>query len=64
MSNPVRDNLERHRFELDVDGQIVFADYRRQGSSLIIPYVEAPRRLRGTGAAGRLMKAIVVSLGT
>lgn len=43
------------RYELDVEGQVVFADYRRSGSVLTILYVEAPIALRGTGAAGRLM---------
>lgn len=43
------------RYELDVEGQIVFANYRRSGNVLTILYVEAPVALRGTGAAGRLM---------
>lgn len=56
---PVKDNRERNRFELDVDGKIVFANYRRNGTVLTIPYVEAPPSLRGTGAAGRLMQGIM-----
>jgi predicted GNAT family acetyltransferase len=58
MADEIRDNRERGRFELEVDGHIVFADYRRQGDRLLLPYVEAAPRLRGTGAAGRLMAAI------
>ena len=58
MSDPVYDNAERSRFELDVNGQVVFANYRRQGRALVIYHVEAPPRLRGTGAAGRLMRGI------
>jgi predicted GNAT family acetyltransferase len=46
------------RYELDVDGQIVFANYRRSGHVLTILYVEAPVALRGTGAAGKLMTLI------
>ena len=46
------------RYELDVEGQIVFADYRRSSDVLTILYVEAPVALRGTGAAGRLMTLI------
>jgi predicted GNAT family acetyltransferase len=57
--NDIHDNAEEGRFELDVGGQIVFADYARQGSVLVIYHVEAPRALRGTGAAGRLMEGIV-----
>ena len=55
----VKDNPARSRYELDVDGRIVFASYRRQGSTLYIPYVEAPPSLRGTGAAGRLMEGVM-----
>lgn len=43
------------RYELDVEGQTVFANYRRAGNVLTILYVEAPSALRGTGAAGKLM---------
>ena len=56
---PVIDNAERHRFELDVDGQTVFSDYRRDGDSVALTHVEAPVALRGTGAAGRLMEGIM-----
>jgi len=55
----IRDNVERSRFELDVQGHLVLANYRRQGPVLFIDWVEAPRPLRGTGAADRLMQGIV-----
>jgi uncharacterized protein len=50
----VRDNPDKGRFELDLGGQVVFARYARHGSVLVIPHVEAPPALRGTGAAGQL----------
>jgi predicted GNAT family acetyltransferase len=53
------DNLAAGRFEMQEAGHIVFADYRRTGSRLIIDHVEAPRALRGSGAAGRLMEGVV-----
>lgn len=46
------------RFEMDEQGLTAFALYRRAGDRLIIDHVEAPPALRGTGAAGRLMRAI------
>lgn len=55
----VRDNRDLQRFELSVDGQVAFADYRRQPGRLVVTYVEAPPPLRGTGAAGRLMKGLL-----
>ena len=59
MTDTLIDNRARSRFELEIDGQVVFADYRRRGTDLVIPHVEAPHALRGTGAAGRLMQAIM-----
>jgi predicted GNAT family acetyltransferase len=55
----VTDNAAAQRYELDVDGQTVFAIYRREGDRLAIRHVEAPVALRGTGAAGRLMHGIM-----
>ena len=58
MTDTMRDNTERQRFELDIDGHIVFADYERRPGQLVINWVESPRPLRGTGAAGRLMTVL------
>jgi predicted GNAT family acetyltransferase len=55
----MRDDVAARRFELDEAGQIVFADYRREGDRLFIDHVETPLALRGQGAAGRLMEGIV-----
>jgi predicted GNAT family acetyltransferase len=46
------------RLEYLIDGQTVFALYRRQPGRLILDHVEAPPALRGTGAAGRFMTAL------
>ena len=54
----VRDNRALQRFELPVNGEIVFADYRRQPGRLVITHVEAPVALRGVGHAGRLMRGV------
>ena len=58
MSQAVVDNAARSRFELTEQGLIAFADYRRHGDRLVIPHVEAPPPLRGTGTAGRLMTGV------
>ena len=44
---------------MDIGRQVVFATYARRGSTLVIPHVEAPPPLRGTGAAGRLMRGVL-----
>jgi predicted GNAT family acetyltransferase len=58
MSSTVRDNAARHRFELERNGQIAFANYERRASELVIRHVEAAIPLRGTGAAGELMRGV------
>lgn len=57
--NAVTDNTAQHRFELQEQGLIAFADYSRSGDVLIIPHVEAPMALRGQGTAGRLMQGLL-----
>lgn len=59
ITDPITDNRDAERFELAVGDQVVFALYRRDGARLLIRHVEAPFNLRGTGAAGRLMAAIM-----
>lgn len=58
MADRFRDNKNQSRFELEVDGLVAFADYRRTTNGLQILHVEAPPALRGTGAASRLMAHI------
>ena len=52
----VRDNRALSRFELDVEGGLAFANYRRTPSTVIITHTETPRALRGRGVASELVK--------
>lgn len=54
----VVDNESRSRFELEENGELAFATYRRSGDVFTIPHVEAALALRGKGTAGRLMEGI------
>ena len=53
------DNSERHRFEQEENGKLVFASYRMQDGAYALVHVEADPDLRGTGAAGRFMAALI-----
>jgi predicted GNAT family acetyltransferase len=55
----ISDNSALSRFELLVEGQLAFADYRREPGRLVIPHVETPPALRGHGVAARLMDGVV-----
>ena len=52
----VRDNKVQRRFELDVEGQIAFANYRETPQAVIITHTETPRDSRGRGIASELVK--------
>jgi predicted GNAT family acetyltransferase len=52
----VRDNKAQNRFELDVEGEVAFANYRLTPSAIIITHTETPRSLRGRGIASELVK--------
>lgn len=53
------DNSQEQRFELAENGFLAWAEYRIRDGKYVIPHVEAEPPLRGTGAADRLMAAIV-----
>ena len=52
----VRDNKPQSRFELDIEGQVAFANYRETPQAVIITHTETPRSLRGRGIASELVK--------
>ena len=52
----VRDNKALSRFELDVEGDVAFANYRLAPSAVIITHTETPRALRGRGIASELVQ--------
>jgi uncharacterized protein len=58
----VRDNKALHRFELDAEGQVAFANYRRTPQAIIITHTETPRALRGRGIASELVKGALETI--
>jgi uncharacterized protein len=56
VSGVVRDNLSRHRFELDVDGHIATANYRLTPGVVTFTHTEVPRELSGRGVGSALAR--------
>ncbi len=54
----LHDNAGAEQYELVLNGETVFARYRKSAGVLTILWVESPPVLRGTGAAGQLMKLV------
>ncbi len=59
MPDAVRDNPERHRFELDADGHVAFSNYRRDGSTITIMHTEVPAALNGRGIGSALVRGML-----
>ena len=59
MSNSVRDNTERHRFELDADGHVAFSNYKRDGNTITIMHTEVPKELGGKGIGSALVRGLL-----
>lgn len=55
-SDAIRDNAERHRFELTVDGHLARAEYVIEGDVITFTHTIVPPALEGRGIAGRLIR--------
>ena len=56
------DNPDRHRFEMQVEGQIAFVNYRREPGVVTLTHAEVPRPLEGRGIGGQLVAATLDAL--
>jgi predicted GNAT family acetyltransferase len=57
MPHEVRDNAERSRYELFVDGELAgIADYRLHGDQVVLPHTEIDRAKRGQGLGAILVQ--------
>jgi uncharacterized protein len=59
MSSSIRDNTERHRFELDADGHVAFSNYKRANGVLTILHTEVPQALEGHGIGSALIRGVL-----
>ena len=59
MPYAVRDNADRHRFELDADGHVAFSNYARAGNVITIQHTEVPKELGGRGIGSALARGVL-----
>ncbi|CAN7259438.1 GNAT family N-acetyltransferase [Brevundimonas sp. LjRoot202] len=55
----IRDNIERHRYELQVGGEVAVVIYNLSGPNLMITETLVPVALEGQGIASRLAKHVI-----
>lgn len=56
MTDTVRDDSARQRYELEVGGALAFIDYLRDGRKVVMTHAEVPVALRGGGVGSALVK--------
>lgn len=62
MTGVVRHNEAEKRYELAVEGGVVFATYERMDSALLLTHTVTPPALRGQGLASRLVKGMLADI--
>jgi predicted GNAT family acetyltransferase len=62
MSDEIRDNKAQSRFEMDADGELAVACYKREPGVVTLTHTETPYRLQGRGIASRLIRGALESV--
>ena len=58
MAQEVRNNADRSRYELLIDGHLAgLADYHVTGDAVVFPHTEVEPRLQGRGLGAELVRA-------
>jgi predicted GNAT family acetyltransferase len=55
----VRKNVDRQRYEMEIEGETAFVTYRETPEKLYLLHAEVPSALRGRGAGSRLAAAVL-----
>ena len=56
MPATVRDNPARHRYELETEGHVAFAEYRLATGVITFVHTEVPKELGGKGVGSALAR--------
>jgi hypothetical protein len=59
MEYDVVDNKDRSRFEVRLDDDFAFVDYRWRGHALAIMHTEVPKKYEGKGIAAAMVKHVL-----
>ena len=53
---PITNNVDRGRFELELDGHTAILEYRVHGNSVLFPHTLVPRPIEGRGIAAHMSR--------
>jgi uncharacterized protein len=52
----VRDNQAEHRYEIELDGAVAYAEYRPVEGAVILPHTDVPESFEGRGVGSTLAR--------
>lgn len=52
----VRNNAAKGRFEVELDGEVAFAEYRIEDEAIVFPHTLVPPAFEGRGVGGALVR--------
>ena len=55
----LHDNVEERRFEMKIDHDVAYLEYRRRGKVIHLMHTEVPSAMRGRGMGKRLAHAVL-----
>lgn len=53
----VRNNEDKSRFEIEVEGEVAFAEYHLVDDHIVFPHTVVPKALEGRGLGAKLVEA-------
>lgn len=53
---PLVKNRQKNRFELNIDDQTIFIDYKEREKKIFLIHTETPEKLKGKGAATAIIE--------
>lgn len=54
----LRNNIDDQRFELDVENEMAFLEYRKKENAYVLIHTEVPETLEGMGVAAALVEKV------
>lgn len=55
----VRNNEAEGQYELEIDGETAFSQYRRHGNRLIVFHTQVPENMEGRGVGSALLRGVL-----
>jgi hypothetical protein len=59
MAGTIRDNTEKHRFELDADGGTALLIYHLEPGAITLVHTEVPEALEGKGVGSAIVRGVL-----